>query len=1591
MDSMIQIQKMSDVEINAFEQEKLRQDRLVKEHLEKRDSMIKLNEYALPEQRAEEAEELEMPEMQEILEMPGQKVNEKEFKQRRREKKQYRNQLKVLQQAKEKNLKKYGEGSQRAEQMRVNNKADDRTEALFSETLSAELFTPRYVQENFAEVRETLDSWKEHLELLGEEDSWLAQDKKLRLVYMRELYVQGEKAFEQALRAMGYEYDSAEGKSRVVKLELDEQQKQQALEENRKLRTQIAKDGAEMDEKTADDLIEKERQKLHSEKAKFRAAETEQASFLNDIRELLRENPERYAQNKEVLDKLYEEAFHTNEVMDLKNERFETISVRLRNRRYGKRFGIQNAIEKRWQEEGASYGVLEKHYNAVKAAISHVLTGSELTEEQYLSVASLLPMEMVHKEAWEKVSKGAKGYAELYRQKEKEAVPEDAAAAKPIVLSNLERIRDCDTRELAHCTDEELIARAEELQELAITAMHLAGAEKLADPDEMGEDPAAKEQRSIREVFSGNNKELFDMKCSVIKAYAEKARALSLIQAYRLGGLNEDCFLQEELDKLYEKREAGQDEPLSKEELLYAAKEMLEKAIAAYDLSLNAYLSTRQGKDQYAGVTNEEENARKAEYVEQRYGSSRENLLDYKQEMQRHYEELEETFRHRIPSVEYVEEHRQELNSLFAGVQKDALLMEKRHDVFDLTKPDDVRLYHLVQVYRAIADYLNVMIPTVAHGKIDLTEAENYCNSVIAERAESFSYLEKPPVQKNAQELTAELAQIRGQKESYARQQDWLKDMEAAESPLLAEKFRRLGADAPDIFSMNEEMMLDYLKGASELAEYVQRYRSVDSLYMRQFRGWLSMAKQRTPMISDMWFQDRMQMENGLQVDKEAEAKRFNPYADAQSFDLLLAKKKVFNRTGQNTFAELSRKLSRLTVTEEMLSPEYMTAHMEELLESFAYMDAYRAIEKEYPAREQSLPAEERLAWSKNRGMYERYRDYVTLFARTHCVDIEEEAYLSGETYEEQKESLTEAFSRETKELQILLGDFGPYAEQLNSMAEWAAGHKEETGKDKTEKRSAQAGAVQEQISAEQCLTSAGQWLEDLIRYMKTEIDISSEDFLDATILTLMSMLGYMEQGLGKARTALKTSGFEGAEDKISQLQSISDTFSKFKERIPWYAREYRELLMTTAPGEKVKLQDVLRGAQGVKRIVLDGGEANVGAGSSDVIRVKEREKNYFFKGNEKLGEFYDEVEKLLPLLENTILQKRFADLIGQAKEDTVRYREEAISMNLNVDDYIMGNSSAIGQIELLISYMERIVNYPERFEESTKLLGESLGMSVSGYARENPEKWKEFCTQFIRKNTANATARGKELQYETGTDLTARNYASERIAELFGLKNILVHSTDAVIVDRDGVQRKGFIMEQAKGKTIAELHEMVSEQGEYSGYEIHVSGEAQKLLLNLQIMDNIVGQIDRHEGNYFLDYEVDEEHKQLLIKDVTGIDNDFSFGKSEQLGGAGTGSVLNFDGVYIAGMADQELYKRIQAVSPELLTVQLEGLIEPEYLEPLVKRYEAMRNKLREAYERAKEEGTDFFGLETGWGEETEKAMRAKKGLFINRMLGKI
>lgn len=130
----------------------------------------------------------------------------------------------------------------------------------------------------------------------------------------------------------------------------------------------------------------------------------------------------------------------------------------------------------------------------------------------------------------------------------------------------------------------------------------------------------------------------------------------------------------------------------------------------------------------------------------------------------------------------------------------------------------------------------------------------------------------------------------------------------------------------------------------------------------------------------------------------------------------------------------------------------------------------------------------------------------------------------------------------------------------------------------------------------------------------------------------------------------------------------------------------------------------------------------------------------------------------------------------------------------------------------------------------------------------------------------------------DEGVMLNRRNNAMSAFAGLLHMSGIVADSTLMTIKDGDKVIH-GSCMVGAKGYS----HKMLSRNTEgFGNKDMEITGQMLEQLSDLQVLDFLCANVDRHMGNMFYQTDVSEPGKIKLVG-VQGIDNDASFGKFDK------------------------------------------------------------------------------------------------------------
>ncbi len=256
---------------------------------------------------------------------------------------------------------------------------------------------------------------------------------------------------------------------------------------------------------------------------------------------------------------------------------------------------------------------------------------------------------------------------------------------------------------------------------------------------------------------------------------------------------------------------------------------------------------------------------------------------------------------------------------------------------------------------------------------------------------------------------------------------------------------------------------------------------------------------------------------------------------------------------------------------------------------------------------------------------------------------------------------------------------------------------------------------------------------------------------------------------------------------------------------------------------------------------------------------------------------------------------------------------------------------------------------------------------------------------------------------------LGERNIATSRIARLLGLGDLVVNTEFAEMeFVENGEQRtiKGLLMSEAKGKEAYDAQtsldfndgeilntilrngkpaeDPVKELNRFAMPLEDISMSIQRQMSNLQILDFVTGQIDRHFGNLMVTKNADGKYDK-----ITGIDNDFSFGRAKSVRGAietdeeydeQGGAVATFaqnarkiikNGELDVPHMDIELADRIMQIKKPMIEYCLIDLIEPQNIEACWKRVAA----LQRAITASKSKNDKKFLKKDEWDEKSHDA----------------
>ena len=199
--------------------------------------------------------------------------------------------------------------------------------------------------------------------------------------------------------------------------------------------------------------------------------------------------------------------------------------------------------------------------------------------------------------------------------------------------------------------------------------------------------------------------------------------------------------------------------------------------------------------------------------------------------------------------------------------------------------------------------------------------------------------------------------------------------------------------------------------------------------------------------------------------------------------------------------------------------------------------------------------------------------------------------------------------------------------------------------------------------------------------------------------------------------------------------------------------------------------------------------------------------------------------------------------------------------------------------------------------------------------------------------------------KFAVGSSVPNRNVAMSRVADALGLGHIIAKAKKISITDKDGHVRNGVFQETAEGSDIRHMKadDPLFKVGDHP--ELMNDPEVKRQIADLQVLDYLCGNNDRHEGNVI--YKVAEDtNGNVRVLGITGIDNDRSFGKITQDDIRGFGYVTPPDMMKVIRQSTYDALCEITKEKAKLLLADLS--ISEDEISAFMKRQEDIVNAVK-------------------------------------------
>ena len=190
------------------------------------------------------------------------------------------------------------------------------------------------------------------------------------------------------------------------------------------------------------------------------------------------------------------------------------------------------------------------------------------------------------------------------------------------------------------------------------------------------------------------------------------------------------------------------------------------------------------------------------------------------------------------------------------------------------------------------------------------------------------------------------------------------------------------------------------------------------------------------------------------------------------------------------------------------------------------------------------------------------------------------------------------------------------------------------------------------------------------------------------------------------------------------------------------------------------------------------------------------------------------------------------------------------------------------------------------------------------------------------------------QIPMDRRSHLNERNIATSLMADLLGCPEAAARSETAKVTTQDGTVKTGVLMEFVEGLSGGALWD--SEGQEKVRTAALRSGGLKRTIADLQVLDCICGQIDRHMNNVI--FQTDPQTGAIVS--MKGIDNDMSFGLS-------TVNNFGYHGIRLGMIrtVSESMVQALNSLDKEVIDYRFHHLLTKEERDALWNRVDTMRD----------------------------------------------